>query len=287
MRILAVGVATLDIINRVVRYPTEDDEVRAQSQRISRGGNAANSLVVLNQLGHTCSWAGVLSNDAGSVRVVQDLEDRGISLDGAVRYPGGCTPTSYVTLSADNGSRTIVHYRDLPEYGAEAFGHIDLGNYDWVHFEGRNTEHLARMLRRVSATEGVGCSLEVEKPRSGIEELFPDADLLLFPRAYARAKGFSGAEDLLLAEQLRCPGSRLYCAWGSEGGVTLDESNLPLRQAGFPPPRVVDTLGAGDVFNAAVIHGHLLGLDPEQILRQACQLAGRKCGQQGLDHLIE
>ena len=46
--ILAVGIATIDIINRVNGYPHEDDEIRAISQSIRRGGNATNTLVVLS-----------------------------------------------------------------------------------------------------------------------------------------------------------------------------------------------------------------------------------------------
>lgn len=39
-RVLAIGIATLDIVNLVSVYPTEDSEVRALDQRVTRGGNA-------------------------------------------------------------------------------------------------------------------------------------------------------------------------------------------------------------------------------------------------------
>jgi ketohexokinase len=41
-KILAVGIATLDIINTVERYPLLDGETRALSQHKTRGGNATN-----------------------------------------------------------------------------------------------------------------------------------------------------------------------------------------------------------------------------------------------------
>src|SRR5690606_2634666 len=40
--VLAIGIATLDIVNTVDGYPAEDAEVRASAQRVSRGGNATN-----------------------------------------------------------------------------------------------------------------------------------------------------------------------------------------------------------------------------------------------------
>jgi hypothetical protein len=49
-KILGIGIAALDIINTVDGYPNEDAEVRAINQRVCRGGNATNTLVVLSQL---------------------------------------------------------------------------------------------------------------------------------------------------------------------------------------------------------------------------------------------
>ncbi|MEA3643199.1 MAG: ketohexokinase, partial [Lamprobacter sp.] len=64
--LLGVGIATLDIINQVERYPAEDAEVRASAQRLLRGGNCANTLAVLSELGHHCRWAGTLADDLGA-----------------------------------------------------------------------------------------------------------------------------------------------------------------------------------------------------------------------------
>ena len=43
--ILLTGNITLDIINTVAHYPQEDEELRANSQRITVGGNATNRLL--------------------------------------------------------------------------------------------------------------------------------------------------------------------------------------------------------------------------------------------------
>ncbi|MEW8046344.1 MAG: PfkB family carbohydrate kinase, partial [Candidatus Thiodiazotropha sp.] len=124
MRVLAVGGATLDIINRVAAFPDEDDELRAAAQRQCRGGNATNTLVVLTQLGHHCSWAGTLGDDAASRFIMRDLQQCGVDTEWATIQPGGVTPTSHIIASQATGSRTIIHYRDLPEYRIEAFEKI-------------------------------------------------------------------------------------------------------------------------------------------------------------------
>lgn len=285
MRVLAVGVATLDIVNEVVNYPAEDTEVRAIAQRVSRGGNATNTLVVLSQLGHLCDWAGIVADTPDAGLVFDDLARYDIGTQHVVRHSGGRLPTSYIALSEATASRTIVHYRDLPEYPAEAFSAIELRDYEWIHFEGRDVPALGTMLERLRRFGGPRCSLEVEKPRPGIEALFSMADLLLFSRHYAQSCGYADAQTLL--RKVAISGKPATCAWGEAGAWGCDENGRLHRSRGFRPGPIVDTLGAGDVFNASVIDTWSAGKDMQQCLTAATLLAGRKCAQQGLDGLIK
>lgn len=46
----------------------------------------------------------------------------------------------------------------------------------------------------------------------------------------------------------------LICAWAEEGADAMDPDGTVLHSDAFPPEKLVDTLGAGDTFNAAVIY---------------------------------
>jgi ketohexokinase len=283
-QILGIGNATLDIIHAVDGYPRENDEVRCRSRTVSRGGNVANTLVVLSQLGHACRWAGVLADTAEGGLVRDDLESNGIDTAACRLLDSGSMPVSTILLNTASGSRTIVHYRDLPEYSCADFESLDLRSCDWLHFEGRNIEQLGPMLRwSRTRFPSLPCSLEIEKPRQGIEDLFGLADVLLFSREYARYHGYDTPEDLLRAVRGSSSSQQadLYCTWGGQGAAGLDRRGRACRQPALVPSQVIDTLGAGDTFNAAVIHGCLAGLDTASLLRQACALAGKKCGQTG------
>jgi ketohexokinase len=280
VRVLGVGIATLDVVSVVDSYPPEDAEIRALERHHRRGGNCANSLAVLSQLGHEVLWAGTLGDDPESRVLLDDAAREGIDTSRRLTCPGGRTPVSHVVLSRATGSRTIVHFRDLPELPAEAFGAVPLRGLDWVHFEGRNVPALRCMLERVRDF-GTRCSLEVEKPRDGIEALFALPDLVLFSRDYARHRGFADAEGMLRSVPRR-PGQVLCCAWGADGAAAIDGEGRVQRSPAYPPPALVDTLGAGDAFNAACIDGALRGLTVAAMLREACRLAGRKCGLAGL-----
>lgn len=283
--ILSVGIAALDIVNEVDGYPAEDSEVRAVDQRVRRGGNAANTAHVLAQLGHRAAWAGLWADEPDGRRIISDLAGHGVDTGPARRVEYGKSPTSYVTLNRANGSRTIVHYRNLPEYDAEAFAAVDLHPYDWVHFEARpNVEAVGAMMRRVRSEQPhAGISLEVEKHRQQVERLLEIPDAVLFSPDVARAWGYGDPDSLLDdLDPARVPGLRV-CTWGNQGASADDNAGRRHRIPAYPPPRVVDTLGAGDTFNAAVIDGLVHHRDLADTLDSASRLAGAKCGMSGLD----
>jgi ketohexokinase len=287
MPILAVGIATLDIINHVAVYPHEDDEVRALRQSVHRGGNATNTLVVLSQLGHGCHWAGTLAEGTDSRLILKDLAVYHIDCRHVRYYRDAKVPTSYVLLSEATGSRTIVHHRDLPEYQADDFLKIDIQPYEWIHFEGRNVPHTRQMLQHLGNLD-LDClvSLEVEKPRADIACLYPYPDVLMFSQAFAQTQGFDHPAELFAAIRPFNPKALLFCTWGDQGAWVQTAAG-EIMHAHAAKRVVVDTLAAGDVFNAGVIHGLLQQQALRQILERAVQLAGDKCAQHGLAGLVQ
>jgi len=286
-KILGIGIATVDVINLLDGYPEEDSEVRAFAQTIERGGNVTNTLVVLSQLGNQCHWAGVMAEDPASQVIRGDLDRYRVDYSCCPRVTGGKTPTSYIALNRETGSRTIIHYRDLPEYGFNDFKGLDLTPYQWLHFEGRAVAEMAKMLahahRRVPQ---VPRSLEIEKPRPGIEQLFDASELLLFSRVYAQSQGAESAVAFLQQRAQRYPGIELVCSWGDQGAWCIDGMG-ELHHHPASKVQVMDSIGAGDTFNAGYIDQRCRGVPPQQALAFACRLAGRKCAQQGFAGLAE
>ncbi|XP_032366304.1 ketohexokinase isoform X5 [Etheostoma spectabile] len=246
-KILCVGLVCLDIINVVDKYPEEDTDTRCLSQRWQRGGNASNCCTVLSLLGASSAFMGSLA-------------------------PGPV---------AEN----------LPDVTVEDFSRIELGQFSWIHWEGRNAEEQVKMIQQVGIynstlpqPQKITVSVEIEKTREMLNQLFPHGDLVFVSKDVARHLGFLSAEAAVRGLYSRVkPGAVLICAWAEKGADALGPDGLILHSDAFPPETLVDTLGAGDTFNAAVIFTLSNGGSLQEALSFGCQVAGRKCGFHGYD----
>ncbi|XP_058143735.1 ketohexokinase isoform X2 [Dasypus novemcinctus] len=294
-QILCVGLVVLDIINVVDRYPEEDTDRRCLSQRWQRGGNASNSCTVLSLLGAPCAFMGSLAPGHVADFLVADFGRRGVDVSQVAWQSTGETPCSCCIVNSANGSRTILLFdTNLPDVSAEDFEKVDLSRFKWIHIEGRNASEQVKMLQRIEEHNSrqplgqrIQMSVEVEKPREELFQLFGYGDVVFVSKDVARHLGFQAAADALrgLYGRVR-KGAWLVCAWAEEGADALGPDGRLLHSDAFPPPRLVDTLGAGDTFNAAVIFSLSQGQKMQEALRFGCQVAGRKCGLQGFDGIV-
>src|SRR5210317_224009 len=276
-RILTIGVLTEDIVNTVKAYPDEDSKVRTTDHHRRVGGNAANTAMKLAWLKNESFWLGNLPDHATWVR--QQLDHWGVDYGLAQELKQGHLPTSFITLSEETGSRTIVHHRDMPEYDAEHFLKLDIRAFDWLHFEARELVEIPQMLSKARGMCGIPVSLEIEKPHAGVEAMFEYADVIFFSKEYGQSRGFSNANDFLKAVEFH---GIATCAWGALGAWEKNDFGKMFYAPAKENVHVLDSVGAGDVFNAGMVDGICRGMDVESALQHAVQLAGDSVEHEGV-----
>ncbi len=282
--ILLTGISTLDIINKVDGYPVEDSEVRASEQAVRTGGNACNSAKVLRQLGASVSLLSNTADDLSAEFILSELNQQKINLSLCPVENNSFTPTSYITVNTRNGSRTIVHHRQLNELSASYFNQLILDQFDWLHFEARNCEQLKVMLVHAAQFKKT-ISIEIEKPRAHLDNILDFADVLFISRPYAESQGFKTPEECLKHFSGIYPNTIITCTWGEQGAWAYDTAEI-IHQPAYKISKPIETLGAGDTFNAGFIASRIKNNSVKKSLAFACQLAANKCQQTDFNNLI-
>ncbi|KAK3563583.1 hypothetical protein QTP86_030941 [Hemibagrus guttatus] len=253
-----------------------------------------------------CSWPAsvVICNQTSGTRtilhmnsfIVGDFSRRGVDISAVAWQPCGETPCACCIVCQTSGSRTVVLYdTNLPDVCADDFSKLDLSRFQWIHFEGRNADEQVKMIHQVrsyNATQEeknrITVSVEIEKTRPSLYQLFPHADVVFVSKDVAMHFGFHSASTAVKGFYSRVKdGASLICAWAEKGADAMGPDGTVLHSDAFPPENLVDTLGAGDTFNAAVIHSLAKGGSLQEALTFGCQIAGKKCGVHGYDGIAE
>ncbi|XP_059820659.1 ketohexokinase isoform X6 [Hypanus sabinus] len=248
-QILCIGLVCLDIINVVNKFPVEDTDTRCISQRWQRGGNASNSCTVLSILGAPCGFMGSLA-------------------------PGRVSEIIPPSLHCHQQHKQWLTYHPSHKQGRNATEQIAM------------MEQVEQYNANVPVEQRITTSVEIEKTREELYQLFRHGDVVFVSKDVARHFGYNSASEAVKGLYSRVkPGAYLICAWAEEGADAMGPDGV-FHSNAFPPKKLVDTLGAGDTFNAAVIFGLYNGKSIQEALTFGCQIAGKKCGIQGYDGIV-
>jgi ketohexokinase len=277
------GNVVYDKIIKAPSFPLEDSENRVDTVIDVIGGNVANTLKVLDQASLKCTWYGVLPNNQDGNEIKQQLEGLNTQVNSFPLDSRYSIPTSYIISSLANGSRTVLHHRDMPEYSYDHFLATEYCYTPWLHMEVRNpTEQkqiLSHIKERFPTTKIV---IEIEKLRPGFEEVVFFADYVVYSKAFVNSIGQS--EPMHFLKTLTDTNKISFLTWGEEGAGCVVENNITWQSTTKITP--IDSVGAGDVFNAGILLGLIAERPIADVLKQAVDLATRKCLTDGFEGII-
>lgn len=272
--VLCAGIAVLDFIFRVERFPTTDTKAPMLEFLTTGGGCAANAAIAIARLGGSARFAGPLGADEHGVRVLEGLGHAGVDTAGAVRLAGAATCVSGIFLDRD-GERLLTTRRDdalasaRPQAPERMLSGVDALLVD-NHFP-----HFVIAICEAARVRGIPIVLDVDKPTASHDVLFGLATHAIFSAEALRAT--TGLEDLAAGLAHACEMCRGFVAVTDGGNGALWRAGDAVEHAPAFAVEVADTLAAGDVFHGAFALALAEGRAEREALAFASAAAGLKC----------
>ncbi len=292
--IIALGDTNIDLIIQLPkRQPGQTGPLSAEP-RLFGGGTVANVAVGLARLGMPTSFVGMVGDDAYGRYAQQDLENEGIDLRG-VRWAKDAPTLTVIAFIDSQGERTIsawpprggAHFKMQPD-------DIDadmIRNAAWLHTSGMcmgEAPAQEAMLygMQIAQEAGVPVSFDLnlrlelwnwrKGQRETVERAVELSDVVLGSAA-EEIIPLAGNPDREAAARILSGGKRTIIArLGKDGALAVS----PTETVHVPSfeTKIVDTIGAGDAFDAGFIAGSVQGFTLVDAVQWGNAVAAFKLG---------
>lgn len=234
------------------------------------GGSAANTLAGLAALGARCAFIGQVADDQLGEVFAHDIRAGGIAFDTAARAgdppTARClifvTPDGQRTMNTFLGASQFLPPAALDEATIAAAKILYLEGYLWDPEEPR-----AAMRRAIAAAKNAGRRVAftlsdafvIERHGADFRAMIETGDVDILFANHVELAALTGHDDFEtgLAE-LAAKVPLLVVTRGEHGAVAMAGGQRS-EVAAEPVAKVVDTTGAGDLFAAGFLHGHVNG----------------------------
>lgn len=275
MKILGIGLVTVDHVMLLDTHPEPDSKNEARAAQMQIGGPVPIALAQLKRFGWSCHFCSVWGADPFGALVEQRLQTEQIEFAATCRQQSMATSVTQIWIEQQTGQRTLVTARpDCSELGGMLSSSV-ISQFDVLHLDGWPTETAFLAAQVVKRGGGLVC-VDTGSPKPGIERLLKIADVVNCPKTFCER--FLGEKNLeRAAEKVARFGPRFVSVTDGERGAVLSAAGKTISQPAVTFGPVVDTNGAGDSFSGALIHGVLQDWSPQKILKFAATCAGLKC----------
>jgi len=282
--------------------------LQSASLQLQVGGAEANVAVALRQLGHDSLFVSAVPDNALGRGCIAELRRHGVDVSGVQLMPGRMG-LYFLAHAAGQRPAEVLYDRAESSFVRAAEDQFDwdalLAGADWLHISGVtvavSAQAAAAALRAMRTARASGLrisfdcnfraalwSTRIATAPALLRELAGHADLL-----FADARDFALMYGTAAADATRAPQERAFrelptLQWIAAtvrqretmenqqlGGVLHLRSGRHESRA-FALTGIVDRIGSGDAFAAAVIDGLIAGRDPQDVVDFGCAAATLK-----------
>lgn len=272
-----------DLMVDVFLLPELREDGQHEGVLLRPGGSAANTASWLAEQGEAVSFLGRVGDDSAGHMLIEDLRRR--EIETLVREEAGRETGVVVVQVGSEGDRLMRSARGAnmslaPEDILEA----PTGQLRWMHLTGYGllSPHGIRLLEaavELSRRNGVPLSFDpsslgvVERYGAAILEMLTGVPGAVLLPNEEEALALTGRSEVMSAARALSRVARTAVKRGA-AGAALAEGGVAGEVRGTSR-RAINTTGAGDAFNAGVIHALSRGRDLSAACRQGNDLAAR------------
>jgi sulfofructose kinase len=264
-KVLAAGVATLDRIVLVERYPDANERVIAKQTIQGFGGPAATAAVTMARLGVDVALSCVIGDDEAGRKIFDNLKSEGVDTRNIEIRSDVTTAIGTIVVSEANQTRAIM-VQPHSEIGEKP---ANIDEYGWIHVDQLGMNALkAWGIKRGGNSK---LSIDIGYKYPGLKS--SDYDL------YAPSENLTTDVSTAVADK-----NLVVISKGGEGSIYSD--GIETGEVAAIKSEIVSTLGAGDVFHGALVAAQVWGKSPRESVEIANIVAGLSCravdGQSGI-----
>ncbi|HEX2856307.1 MAG TPA: ribokinase [Propionibacteriaceae bacterium] len=249
--LVVAGSLNLDLVATTARLPRPGETVADGRFTRQAGGKGANQAAAAARLGGRVRMIGCVGTDAEGEFLLRELTTAGVDVSGVQRGEAA-TGTALILVDAAGENSIVV----CP--GANALldpDAVDLGDAALLVQLETPLPTVERLVQRATGLVVLNAAPARELPDPLIER----ADLVVVNEdEYAAMPQLRGAR-------------RVVVTLGADGAALYERGTLLLQVPGVPA-RVVNTVGAGDAFTAALTLALLGGESERPALELACRV---------------
>jgi len=299
MKILGIGNAIVDVICKVNdQYLLENSLTKSTMKLVDEkefkkllstlkieetvsGGSVANSIVGLSQLGNDVGFIGKINADDLGVKYEEGLIKEKVQYFYRKKEEASPTGTCLILITPD-AERTMVTFlgiagkiseKDIDEKAIKESEMIFLEGYLWDEGEPKSAFDKAMLLSNKKAMS-LSDQFCVERHKDNFLDLVKNRLDIVFAneqeiKSLISTKNFN--EVITFGKQL---GKILIVTRGEKGSIAiLDDEVIECQSE--KKLNIVDLTGAGDLFAAGFLHGHINGFSTEKSLQKGTEMSSK------------
>ena len=273
--VIVIGELNVDIIlNRIGQFPEMGKEILAENMNLTLGSSSAIFASNLSTLGTKVAFIGKIGKDGFAAVVLDSLQVKGVDTSHIIQSETLNTGATIV-LNYDQDRAMVTYPGAMEDLKLEDIDFSFLSTVRHLHFSSiflqpGIRESLPSMFAKAKSL-GMTTSLDpqwdpAEKWAINLTELLPTLDIFLPNKAeFLLLTDSDSLEEGIEKIKVIAPDITLIIKDGANGAYAWKAGKL-IHQPAFLNTEVVDCIGAGDSFNAGLIHAFIKGSSLEKCL---------------------